>query len=358
MKNLEGKMKEIEALAKLLEARASCLRILEKCRQKPAFPAKPEGFARASIVKDFHVRTTEINGNTLVITYSGQMENGEPNGRGALRTRMNCGGEEVAIGTFKNGLSHGQMVVFRSDLGQVSEANYIEGNSSGQAFTWFSNGSVLEGQYKNGKRNGQCITWYADALVDVCHYVDDKNTGVLRYYPGSSIVAKGTFVQGQFQAMGSLANPPSRPPRPGKRRPVLEEAIRKLEVELEAEMAKRRFDEYWAAHKPEKAKLESEKKSLDEQIAALSKEISEIPQNTDGYAELQKKIRELTSQKDTLIFFKFKEKKAIQKQIDSANNEIAPIQARINSAIEIVKSRMSALESRIKDINTELTKPR
>jgi hypothetical protein len=39
---------EYEVIAKLLGARASRPQILEKCGRKPAFPAKPEGFAIGS----------------------------------------------------------------------------------------------------------------------------------------------------------------------------------------------------------------------------------------------------------------------------------------------------------------------
>jgi chromosome segregation ATPase len=135
----------------------------------------------------------------------------------------------------------------------------------------------------------------------------------------------------------------------------------KRKQRLEEVVGKRRFDEYWAAHQSEKAELESEKQSLTEKIAALNEEITTVPQKTDGYdtmVELQKKIENLTSEKKALGLFKLKEKKAVQVQIDSTNNEIAPIQVRINSAIEEVQGRISPLQSRIDAIDTELTKPR
>ena len=130
---------------------------------------------------------------------------------------------------------------------------------------------------------------------------------------------------------------------------------------IRKEVAKRRFNEYWDTHQSEKSNLEAEKQSLTKQIAALNKEISEIPEKTNGYVdmvELQKKIQNLTSEKKALGFFKFKDKKAVQVQINSVENEIAPIQSRINSAIDEVKKRISPLESRINAIDTELTKPR
>ena len=124
---------------------------------------------------------------------------------------------------------------------------------------------------------------------------------------------------------------------------------------------KRRTEKYWDAHQEEKAALESEKKTLADQVTALQSEVKDIPKNIDGYAnmvELQKKVESLTSEKAALGLFKGKEKKAIQEQIDAANKEIAPIQSRINSAVEEVQKRIPPLESRIKEIDTELTKPR
>jgi len=130
---------------------------------------------------------------------------------------------------------------------------------------------------------------------------------------------------------------------------------------LEEVVGKRRFDEYWTAHQSEKTALESEKQSLTEQIAAINEEITAVPQKTDGYAdmvELQKKAENLASEKKALGLLKLKEKKAVQLQIDSTNNEIAPIRERINAAIEEVQKRITPLQSRIEAIDTELTKPR
>jgi hypothetical protein len=126
-------------------------------------------------------------------------------------------------------------------------------------------------------------------------------------------------------------------------------------------IAEQRFDEYWAAHQPEKAQLESEKQSLEEQIIVKNTEISEIPGKTEGYSkmlELQTEVQTLKNEKKAIGFFKFKDKKAVQAKINVVENEIAPIQSRIDAAIEKVRKDISSAENRIKDIDTELTKPR
>jgi len=141
----------------------------------------------------------------------------------------------------------------------------------------------------------------------------------------------------------------------------IQDILVKRQTRIDEVIGKRRFDEYWDAHQSEKAELEAEKKSLSAQVTDINQEILKITQNTDGYAnmvEFQKKVQNLTSEKDALGILKRKEKKALQEQIDSANNAIAPIQSRINSAIAGEQGRITSLQGRIAEIDTELTKPR
>jgi len=134
--------------------------------------------------------------------------------------------------------------------------------------------------------------------------------------------------------------------------------VRKLLEEKREALAKQRLKEYWDAHQTEKAALESEKQSLTQQIADLdNKEIPAIP----GYAEVKKlneKVDALTYKKETIGFFKFKEKKAVQQQIDSTKTEINDIMSRVNPIIEEIRKRISEYKDRIETIDTELTKPR
>jgi len=132
-------------------------------------------------------------------------------------------------------------------------------------------------------------------------------------------------------------------------------------TQIREKAAKRRFDEYWDAHQEEKAIFESEKQSLNEKITALNQEIPEIPQKTDGYThmvELQKKVQNLISERKAFGFFKFKEKWAVQKQINAVNSEIAPIRLRIKTAVKAVENLISQHKNRIKEIDHELIKPR
>ena len=130
---------------------------------------------------------------------------------------------------------------------------------------------------------------------------------------------------------------------------------------LEETAGKRRFDEFWEANQPLKAELEAEKQTLSEQVDALNEEALKTPEKINGYAVmlgLQNKLEQLHIEKSELGILKFKEKQAVQEQIDSVSAEIAPIQAQINVAVEEVEKRIASLTSRIGEIENELTKPR
>jgi len=73
---------------------------------------------------------------------------------------------------------------------------------------------------------------------------------------------------------------------------------------------------------------------------------------------LKENIENLVKEKKTLGLFKVKDKRAVQEKLDSTNNEIAQIQSHINPAIEKIQKGISQNESRINNIDTELTKPR
>lgn len=145
------------------------------------------------------------------------------------------------------------------------------------------------------------------------------------------------------------------------------------------EAAKKRFDEYWAAHVDEKNALECEKKILEEQISqnnasfaaqknAYEKEINSIPEAKD-FTELEEKAKKLAADKKALGIFKGKEKKSIQMQIDEievkkaqagkvVSNKTNELQQKIHAAQEEIRKKNAPLLTRIKEIESELTKER
>ena len=157
-------------------------------------------------------------------------------------------------------------------------------------------------------------------------------------------------------------------------------AAEKAEKERkEKEEAKKRFDDYWAEHADDKARLESERKDLqqqiaglnttqNEQVAALNKEIVAIPGQTE-IDNLDERIKKLTDEKASLGIFKGKEKKALQEQIDQATAEKKAVQDRMIAAKKEIEGKISAvrseiqnkiapLQGRVNSISTELTKAR
>lgn len=158
------------------------------------------------------------------------------------------------------------------------------------------------------------------------------------------------------------------------------EAAEKAERErIAKEAAQKRYDEYWAIHTEEKMALEAELKDLnyqisvltasqDEQISALIKEISDIPERVI-IDNLEERIKTLSEKKSTLGLFKNKEKKAIQEQIDQANTEKKSAEDRMSAAKDEIESRIAnvkadfqkqilPLQDRADTISDELTKAR
>lgn len=158
------------------------------------------------------------------------------------------------------------------------------------------------------------------------------------------------------------------------------EAAEKAERErIAREEAQRRFDEYWAAHAEEKETLQAEQEGLNseinnlnaklnDQVAALNKEIAAIPGGAE-IANIDERINKLTSDKNALGFFKGKEKKALQEQIDQLVSEKTAIQSRMAAAKKELEAKFAAakadvqkkiapMQSRVTAINNELTKAR
>ena len=136
-----------------------------------------------------------------------------------------------------------------------------------------------------------------------------------------------------------------------------ERAGKEEKERIAREEAKKRFDEYWAAHTDEKASLEKEKENLSQQISAFNQDIKQIP--GDGEVkQWHETISHLTSEKSSLGLFKGKEKKAIQEKIDSANVELKKVQDRMAAEEAEIQKKITPLQNRFDAITTELTKER
>lgn len=143
-----------------------------------------------------------------------------------------------------------------------------------------------------------------------------------------------------------------------------------LAPKFRAEQIKKNED-YWIEHldekiklEEEKAKLKSEKDPLCEQVTALERQQNELPAVVQ-YEELQRKIEDLSVQKASLGFFKGKEKKAIQEQIDDLNGRLIDAKKAANAEksafdrnIAPVRFRITEIDHRISEIDEELSKDR
>lgn len=134
-------------------------------------------------------------------------------------------------------------------------------------------------------------------------------------------------------------------------------AAEEIALERRAAEQAERNSKYWADHHADKLAFENEKAELTERIGELTKAIEESPENS-AVKQIEGQIATLKSQKDALGFFKGKEKKALQEQIDGFNDRLATAQAEKDKAAAPIQAEINDLNKRTQEIETELTKDR
>ena len=77
---------------------------------------------------------------------------------------------------------------------------------------------------------------------------------------------------------------------------------------------------YWEQHAEEKASLDQEKETLSAKVENWNSEISSLPE-IKAEARIEAKIKALQQEKSALGFFKVKEKKVIQEQINNLESD-------------------------------------
>ena len=133
--------------------------------------------------------------------------------------------------------------------------------------------------------------------------------------------------------------------------------ILKIVADWENIKIQKKREEYWKAHAEEKLSLETERRSLEEQIAALKSEIENISREKE-IVSLRQHVDGLIAEKNALGLFKGKEKKALQERIDATNLEIEKVSDRVHEEKTAIEKKIAPIQRRINEINTELTKAR
>lgn len=155
-------------------------------------------------------------------------------------------------------------------------------------------------------------------------------------------------------------------------------------------IAKKRFDDYWEAHKEDKRKYEERIKQIDkeiketkEQLTPIDKRISDIRKESSSpvpataqLTSVQSEIKELNAQKSKLGLFAGKQKKEIQAKIDDLQSQVVNIEEMVARQRESVnkdinvrvqnaeheaapfRERITKLEKERQNLRSELTKPR
>ena len=164
----------------------------------------------------------------------------------------------------------------------------------------------------------------------------------------------------------------------------------KKKEDIKAAEKKRKIEEYWQEHKEEKKALDTERTQLAEEERELEKQEKEYTGQEDSLKrelakmvpaaeekeEITNKIKQLTLERSKLGLFKGKEKKAIDSQISDLQNKLGNLEPLIKQQeaeqkkeydmkmLEVlalkkpVSDRLSSIDSRMSQIDWELTRDR
>lgn len=138
------------------------------------------------------------------------------------------------------------------------------------------------------------------------------------------------------------------------------EAVKAKEEKIKREQEEKRqkaIAAYWAEHPEEKTRLENEKSRLSEKISSLNEKIESVKQDSRKQ-DLEKQIKSLQSEKDSLGLFKSKEKKEIQSRIDELQSQLNDVNKAIKSEVETIEAEIKEQTKELTVIETELTKER
>lgn len=114
---------------------------------------------------------------------------------------------------------------------------------------------------------------------------------------------------------------------------------------------------YWKEHPEEKAALDSEKSTLESQISSLRKQIEGLPE-VAAVSDIESQIAAKEREKNTLGFFRGKEKKAILEQIDMLRTRLSDATRAKDNAAASFEGEIRQNQKRLNEINDELSRKR
>ena len=114
---------------------------------------------------------------------------------------------------------------------------------------------------------------------------------------------------------------------------------------------------YWKEHSEEKAKLDSQKSSLEGQISDINAQIEHLPE-TIAVNDIHNQIDSKRKEQDNLSMFKMKEKKVLQEQLEELWNRLHDAERAKDKASASLNESLSRLREELNAVNTELTKVR
>lgn len=131
---------------------------------------------------------------------------------------------------------------------------------------------------------------------------------------------------------------------------------------------KKRFDEYWEEHSDEKVQYEERIRAIDieikgvseavarydSQIAEIRKDLGKTVPEEIQLAEMEKRIKTISEQRESLCVFALKQKKQLRDQIEMLQSQVADYEASVKQQKQAIQSdvdeRVSAVEKERKPL--------
>jgi hypothetical protein len=132
----------------------------------------------------------------IIGIYTGEWENGKPNGKGSLQ---DISGSKI-FGTYEGTFVNGQLQGYgKRRLGDsVYEGNFLDGQEHGQGKWSFSDGAIEEGEFDYGVLQGKGKSTQPDGTIYEGDFVNHQfhGKGVLKYPNG--VIIEGHFYGHRF----------------------------------------------------------------------------------------------------------------------------------------------------------------
>ncbi len=140
--------------------------------------------------------------SNIYYTYTGELKNGKPHGRGFARSEDEGDVWIQVFGEFKDGMIHGSTVI-RHSTGKIIVANWKENKPEGYGVIITPDKTVEYGNFVSGQMEGKVIRLYADNKIFIDNIKNQASNGrVIIINPQGNIICDMIYANGEANGPG------------------------------------------------------------------------------------------------------------------------------------------------------------